>query len=90
MAVAMAALQRVTQSSVSTTASSYGSCKGAAAAAATSSNSPAKEMAVPDLFPVGLRVLVVDDDDTCLRILKQMLHRCHYDGMSLILCSLTD
>ncbi|KAJ6796469.1 two-component response regulator ORR21 isoform X1 [Iris pallida] len=29
-------------------------------------------------FPAGLRVLVVDDDITCLRILEQMLHRCRY------------
>lgn len=29
-------------------------------------------------FPAGLRVLVVDDDITCLKILEQMLHRCRY------------
>jgi len=29
-------------------------------------------------FPVGLRVLVVDDDVTCLKIMEQMLRRCLY------------
>lgn len=33
-----------------------------------------------DHFPAGLRVLVVDDDVTCLRILEQMLRRCLYNG----------
>ncbi|KAJ0981259.1 hypothetical protein J5N97_009514 [Dioscorea zingiberensis] len=31
-----------------------------------------------DQFPAGLRVLVVDDDVTCLRILDQMLQKCSY------------
>ncbi|XP_016487452.1 two-component response regulator ARR2 [Nicotiana tabacum] len=30
-------------------------------------------------FPAGLRVLVVDDDPTCLRILEKMLWNCHYE-----------
>ncbi|KAF3618067.1 Two-component response regulator ARR1 [Capsicum annuum] len=34
---------------------------------------------VSDQFPVGLRVLVVDDDPTCLRILEKMLRNCHYE-----------
>ncbi|TQD70929.1 hypothetical protein C1H46_043538 [Malus baccata] len=76
----MAALQRVAQSSVSTTASSYGSCKGGGGVLSPS----AVEMAVPDRFPAGLRVLVVDDDTTCLRILELMLLRCLYQGMPLI------
>ena len=35
---------------------------------------------VSDQFPVGLRVLVVDDDVICLKILEQMLRRCSYNG----------
>ncbi|CAN8229744.1 unnamed protein product [Cochlearia groenlandica] len=31
-----------------------------------------------DQFPVGMRVLAVDDDQTCLRILHSLLHRCQY------------
>ena len=75
----MAAMQRVvavTQSSVSTSggATSYSSSKGGAASGV--------EVVVSDQFPVGLRVLVVDDDVTCLRILEQMLRRCRYQGPS--------
>ena len=40
------------------------------------------ELVVSDQFPAGLRVLVVDDDVTCLRILEQMLRRCTYHGES--------
>ncbi|KAK9935411.1 hypothetical protein M0R45_022514 [Rubus argutus] len=76
----MAALQSVVQSCLSTTASSFGSCKGGGA----SSSSAANVMAVPDQFPAGLRVLVVDDDTTCLTILEQMLRRCLYQ---VTLCS---
>lgn len=36
---------------------------------------------VSDQFPVGLRVLVVDDDPTCLRILEKMLQTCLYAGL---------
>lgn len=36
--------------------------------------------AVAEQFPVGLRVLVVDDDITCLHILEQMLRKCMYNG----------
>ncbi|KAI3734091.1 hypothetical protein L6452_13553 [Arctium lappa] len=36
------------------------------------------ETGVSDQFPAGLRVLVVDDDVTCLKILEQMLRRCLY------------
>ncbi|KAL3812992.1 hypothetical protein ACJIZ3_014260 [Penstemon smallii] len=32
-----------------------------------------------DQFPAGLRVLVVDDDPTCLRILEKMLRNCLYE-----------
>ncbi|KAL1359088.1 hypothetical protein HN51_004338 [Arachis hypogaea] len=35
--------------------------------------------AVSDQFPAGLRVLVVDDDPTCLMILEKMLKACLYE-----------
>ena len=35
---------------------------------------------VHDPFPAGLRVLVVDDDPTCLIILEKMLRTCRYHG----------
>ncbi|XP_013709176.1 two-component response regulator ARR10-like [Brassica napus] len=31
-----------------------------------------------DQFPVRMRVISVDDDQTCLCILETLLHRCHY------------
>ncbi|XP_009346208.2 two-component response regulator ARR1 [Pyrus x bretschneideri] len=34
---------------------------------------------VTDQFPAGLRVLVVDDDPTCLMILERMLRTCLYE-----------
>lgn len=34
-----------------------------------------------DQFPAGLRVLVVDDDPTCLKILEKMLQNCCYAGL---------
>ena len=37
---------------------------------------------VPEQFPVGLKVLVVDDDIICLRILEQMLRKCMYMGQN--------
>lgn len=37
--------------------------------------------AVPGQFPAGLKVLVVDDDPTCLRILEKMLKNCLYEGI---------
>lgn len=88
----MATMQRVVaaaQSSVSTSgggvggggATNYASSKGVAASCA--SGTAATELVViSDQFPVGLRVLVVDDDVTCLRILEQMLRRCRYQGPS--------
>jgi len=33
-----------------------------------------------DAFPAGLRVLVVDDDPTWLKILEKMLKKCSYQG----------
>ena len=40
---------------------------------------------VPDQFPAGLRVLVVDDDPTCLMILEKMLRTCLYEGTNNLL-----
>jgi hypothetical protein len=34
-----------------------------------------------DQFPVGMRVLAVDDDPTCLKVLENLLLRCQYHGM---------
>ncbi|KAK9280222.1 hypothetical protein L1049_013909 [Liquidambar formosana] len=31
-----------------------------------------------DQFPVGMRVLAVDDDPTCLLLLETLLRRCQY------------
>ena len=31
-------------------------------------------------FPAGLRVIVVDDDPLCLRVVERMLQRCSYRG----------
>ncbi|KAM0024419.1 putative response regulator and transcription factor RR-A-type family [Helianthus debilis subsp. tardiflorus] len=36
---------------------------------------------LPDSFPDGLRVLVVDDDQTCLMILEKMLKKCNYEAI---------
>ncbi|XP_011087104.1 two-component response regulator ORR26 [Sesamum indicum] len=37
-------------------------------------------------FPAGLRVLVVEDDPTCLKIVEKMLKKCNYDVTT---CKLT-
>ncbi|ESQ33138.1 hypothetical protein EUTSA_v10004402mg [Eutrema salsugineum] len=44
-------------------------------------------MTISDQFPSGLRVLVVDDDTSCLRILEQMLLRLMYQ---VTICSQAD
>ncbi|RHN49567.1 putative response regulator and transcription factor RR-A-type family [Medicago truncatula] len=31
-----------------------------------------------DKFPIGMRVLAVDDDRTCLKVLERLLQRCQY------------
>ncbi|KAL5067529.1 hypothetical protein RYX36_018418 [Vicia faba] len=31
-----------------------------------------------DLLPIGMRVLAVDDDPTCLKVLETLLRRCEY------------
>lgn len=33
-----------------------------------------------DPFPVGMRVLAVDDDPLCLKVLESLLRRCQYHG----------
>jgi hypothetical protein len=35
-----------------------------------------------DQFPIGMRVLAVDDDPTCLLLLETLLRRCQYNGLS--------
>lgn len=37
-----------------------------------------------DEFPVGMRVLAVDDDPACLKILEALLRKCQYHGQSLL------
>ncbi|KAK7329968.1 hypothetical protein VNO77_24151 [Canavalia gladiata] len=32
-----------------------------------------------DRFPVGMRVLAVDDDQTCLKVLEKLLRKCKYN-----------
>lgn len=44
-----------------------------------------KDAAPRDQFPVGMRVLAVDDDPTCLRLLESLLRRCQYHGLLLAL-----
>jgi CheY-like chemotaxis protein len=34
----------------------------------------------PTGLPSGLKVLVVDDDPLCLKVIEQMLRRCGYKG----------
>lgn len=48
--------------------------------AASSSVSWKSSDGVSDQFPAGLRVLVVDDDPTCLMILEKMLRNCLYEA----------
>jgi two-component response regulator ARR-B family len=33
-----------------------------------------------DNFPAGLRVMVVDDDELCLKLVETMLQKCSYEG----------
>ena len=48
---------------------------------ASSSSVRKPSESVPLQFPAGLRVLVVDDDPTCLMILEKMLRICRYEGI---------
>lgn len=34
-----------------------------------------------DQFPIGMCVLVVEDDLTCLKNLEELLKKCQYHGM---------
>ncbi|XP_010548971.1 PREDICTED: two-component response regulator ARR1-like [Tarenaya hassleriana] len=52
--------------------------RGPGSSGGSSSGKIAAEV-VSDQFPVGLRVLVVDDDPTCLMILERMLRNCLYE-----------
>lgn len=36
-----------------------------------------------DEFPIGLKIVVVDDDETCLFILERMLQSLNYQGTSI-------
>lgn len=49
---------------------------------ACTSGDQLEKVVVPEQFPAGLRVLVVDDDVTCLRILDLMLRKCMYNVTS--------
>ena len=51
---------------------------------ATACKEAAASVPVPEKFPDGLKVLVVDDDVPCLRILEQMLRKCMYSGIYLL------
>jgi hypothetical protein len=42
-----------------------------------------------DQFPVGMRVLAVDDDPVCLKVLETLLRRCQYHGGHSCLASST-
>ncbi|XP_008813715.2 two-component response regulator ARR1-like [Phoenix dactylifera] len=50
-----------------------------AAASTASSGRPRNALRPLSDFPAGLRVLVVDDDLTCLKIIDRMLRKCLYD-----------
>ncbi|XP_068661671.1 two-component response regulator ARR2-like [Aristolochia californica] len=51
----------------------------AAVSTASSTGSRKGVDGIPDQFPAGLRVLVVDDDPICLKILEKMLQKCLYE-----------
>ncbi|XP_074585875.1 two-component response regulator ORR21-like isoform X2 [Curcuma longa] len=42
-------------------------------------NSKIEGERVSDKFPVGMKILLVDDDVTCLAVVKRMLLNCRYD-----------
>lgn len=42
---------------------------------------PRASLMEDDKFPTGLRVLVVDDDTTCLKLMDTLLKKCQYQGL---------
>jgi len=34
-----------------------------------------------DEFQIGMQILAVDDDRTCLKILERLFEKCQYHGM---------
>ncbi|XP_068659014.1 two-component response regulator ARR2-like isoform X2 [Aristolochia californica] len=56
-----------------------GSNPRAAVSTASSTGSRKVVDGIPDQFPAGLRVFVVDDDPICLKILEKMLQKCLYE-----------
>lgn len=42
------------------------------------------ENGVMDQFPIGMRVLAVDDDPICLKVLENLLRKCQYHGKFLL------
>lgn len=43
-----------------------------------------------DRFPVGMRVLAVDDDPICLKVLENLLRKCQYHGVFVVSLSFVD
>ncbi|KAK6135603.1 hypothetical protein DH2020_030651 [Rehmannia glutinosa] len=43
-----------------------------------------------DNFPVGMRVLAVDDDPICLKLLETLLRKCQYHGLFFSLIGIQD
>lgn len=39
-----------------------------------------------DNFPIGMRVLAVDDDPICLKLLDGLLRKCQYHGICFFCC----
>jgi hypothetical protein len=59
---------------------SHGRGLGSAGGSSSGRNQGGGGETVVEMFPSGLRVLVVDDDPTCLMILERMLRTCLYEG----------
>lgn len=59
---------------------SHGRGLGSAGGSSSGRNQGGGGETVVEMFPSGLRVLVVDDDPTCLMILERMLMTCLYRG----------